>query len=883
MINGKRICALLLCIMLCSAPALAADARWVPVISDGFEGENHWQVQTVSTTATYRIGETAQAGEKGFTVTTEDYRGVELCQSFKVPTDGRNYVFSAYVNGSSASDKAGATLLVRSKNGTEFAKSSSVITKTNGTWIKETLEFTLSAASGTEIEFVLKWNSVGTVHWDTVSVTYAMGAPVTAEASAPIGPELLPNPGFEDMTDWYFDGTGTQTDLIAAEGEKSVQLNAEKGKNSFVFCRIYSLEAGATYALRFKILATETGTRQAIKMQYYTDYGSDLDSFRMQEQTVGAWHEYLITFSPPVGIYRTEILFRTYEKGVTYYDDLSLKKIAEPVHTFFDLNEIYYYTDLTHGYARLDVNEEIYPAFSSWTASVTVENARGVKLYEGEKVSLSTGKADIPFPLNDVPISDEACTVKCTVWSGTQILETYASTFFRQFPRPSMLTKDGKLQKDGKPLSLVYGYHVTDDELDTAKELGINTILIPYDYAKDPEAMWDYLDMLQNKGLYGIACLYVDMESGGSPENIEYTKTTVENARNHPALIGYAVMDEPIGNDSPEKDILAAYCAIRERDSIHPVYMTDMYPSYYRTLTKWTDLVAPDHYPANKAKSVYYTGEVVEQIEELVSYSGKSIGAILQFFPYNGYYPSADEMRNMLYQCFFSGADSIGYYALDYSVDGVPVEDTETGDALREFAVEEQQILFDHFVHGKYEKLSQGETDAVEWERFSDGETVYVAVRNKSVDAPLSMDIDSGIRENAYIRIVGGAAEESVEKKANGVYGITLPAAGAALYEFTDSTDKLIFYDGIFAVGELVPGETVSVLYNGTEQDAKLYIALYKETENCIRLIDFVISEESEESFSIPRAREGEKFVLKAHAWSGELKPLTESIVLKDK
>ncbi len=878
----RMLCALLLCMVIMTIPGLAEEGTWVPVIADGFEGTNHWQVQSASQTATYGIGNTAQAGEKGYTITTKDYRGVEVYQSFNVPTDGRQFVFSAYVMATSASEKAGATLLVRNKAGTVFAKSDAVIAGTNNTWKKEILIFNLTATMGTEVEFVLKWNSVGTVHWDTVSVTYAMGKAVTTESSVPIGGELFSNPGFESMTGWYIGGTGAQSDLVACEGEKSVQLKAEKGKNSFVYCKINSLEAGATYALRFKILATETGTEQAIKMQYYTSYGSDLDSFRLKEQTVGAWHEYCIYFSPPVGIYRTEILFRTYEKGVTYYDDVSLRKTKEPVHAFFDLNELYYYTDLHHGYARLDVNEDIYASFSTWSASVTLQDANGTVLYTGEKESLSSGKRDIPFPLSDVPISEEACTVICTIWDGAQVLETQSAQFYRRFPRPSMMTKDGKLQKDGSPLHLVYGYHVSDKELDKAKELGVNTILMSYDFAKDTEAMLRQLDMLQEKGFYGIICLYTNMKSGGSPENMESTKTTVEHARNHPALIGYAIMDEPVGNDCPPEEIVAAYCAIRERDSVHPVYMVDMYPSYYRTLSKWTDIVAADHYPYNQEKSVYYTGEVLESVEELVQYSGKPTAAILQFFPYNNYFPTADEMRNMIYQAFFSGADSIGYYAFDYSINGTSVEDTEVGDAIRGFSEEEQKILFDYFVDGKYQKLSGGLTDDAEWEMFSNGEKTFVAVRNKKVSTPITMDIQTGIPQNAYIRIVGGAESTSVTKKENGVFGVEVPAAGAVLYELTDGTGRLVFYDGIFSVGMLSPGQNISVRYNGDAVDIKICVAVYTETENGLKLISSVFSEEDSIALTVPEAEADEHLVLKAYAWTrGTVIPLAQSIRLE--
>ncbi len=864
----KKIFAIIISLLMLSLPhaAGAADTNEVPFMKEGFEENFTWTLKnSKNPSAVTEVGVTtteARSGTHAYIVTTTAYAEVELYKEFVIPTDGRSVRLSAWVKAESSSDQGALvyTYYVGDKD-----RKSNVVKTSSGAWEKVEVVIQPEATAGTKIRFSLAWYGTGTVYWDDVCGSYALGADVPFGTEAFSGTELFTDGDFETGENWRIIGSGEYTTETAHSNTQAMQLQGYPGTNSYVYQRV-GMQPGAEYELRLWILKMTSNVTSQVKLEYYGTANNQ--QILWPEGTMGAWTECSFRFMVPPGTSTATILFRAYDSSMLYYDNVSLKKIKDPVRAYCQTDETFYYTDLTEGEVSVSVNSEVYPDYTDFTAEVSLADASEKLLYQGSAHSLASGKVLAKFPLTGMSDPAMAYTVTCTIRKSGIVVETNEMKIYRSFARPLNLTKDGTLLMNGEPFSPSIGYHVAENQLALAKSLGINVVQIPDSYVGNSKALVTYLDTLQKNGLYGLICLYGGMKPAAAQENLANTKTAVEAVRNHAAVFAYGIMDEPIGNACSEDEMLESYRLVRELDAVHPVYSADMYPQYFPKLSHWVDVMGIDNYPYNKEKSVYYVGDGIEEGVKQTQSSGKAVNTILQFFHRNGYYPTADEMRNMLYQSFFSGAQGIGYYALDEYVNGTHVSQTDVGLMLQEFAKEEQALLFDMFVHGKYPKTGEGETDSIQWARFTGNGKTYIAARSKDVDSVVSYTIDTGVTKDVLhvIRVIGKSNAAAIESAG---LTVSLPPAGAALYEIASAGDDCET-TGIF------PG-TFKAVYSGTEADIMVAIALYVQTENGVKLADVTFSKEGGASLTVPES--GGEYSLKAFAWrNGRMEPISKKV-----
>jgi hypothetical protein len=134
--------------------------------------------------------------------------------------------------------------------------------------------------------------------------------------------------------------------------------------------------------------------------------------------------------------------------------------------------------------------------------------------------------------------------------------------------------------------------------------------------------------------------------------------------RDHPALLGWYISDEPNGFKIAPEQLEEIYEFVRKNDPWHPVSIVFMAPFLSsKKYIKALDIVMADPYPVPKLP-ITLTGDVAEQL--ITEFKGKRpVWIIPQAFGGGEWWerePTIQEMRSMTWQAIINGATGIQYF-----------------------------------------------------------------------------------------------------------------------------------------------------------------------------------------------------------------------------
>ena len=199
-----------------------------------------------------------------------------------------------------------------------------------------------------------------------------------------------------------------------------------------------------------------------------------------------------------------------------------------------------------------------------------------------------------------------------------------------------------------------------------------------------------YLDIAQRHGLKAIVYVGTPILNLALPLNKGYSFTRyIKSFRDHPALLGWVIEDEPASVSAFQK-FRDAYDYLKTLDPDHPIInVTGEWPWEYPTLcgelpsecdpsrtrekallalAPLGDVIAPDPFPITSAAAALQGG-IGTRIARYVTQSREAIGpkqavwAALQSFPANLGYPRPDQMQGMTNEALASGAQGLMYFA----------------------------------------------------------------------------------------------------------------------------------------------------------------------------------------------------------------------------
>lgn len=254
-----------------------------------------------------------------------------------------------------------------------------------------------------------------------------------------------------------------------------------------------------------------------------------------------------------------------------------------------------------------------------------------------------------------------------------------ATSLSRAFPykaNPRIgMNKDGYLLVDGKPFFPVGIYSLTNGDLakstQIAKEAaaaGFNSTVL---YHEDWSVLKTALDACQEGGVKAFVyptLVFSRWKDGVTQERVHQD---LDLRRNHPAVLGWYVVDEPEGIGlAPVEPVRDMYQRIKEYDQDHPCSLVIMSPMAATDYNSACDIMWTDPYPI--------PGEPITRVSETVGgtvknvQKDKPVWCIPQAFDWAVWNkgkvigvprPTDDEERCMTYLALVNGAKGIIYWA----------------------------------------------------------------------------------------------------------------------------------------------------------------------------------------------------------------------------
>lgn len=668
--------------------------------------------------------------------------------------------------------------------------------------------------------------------------------PYEFKEPAPGQSELLTNTSFEELkpdggiSGWTANGnvwnqeTGCSVvEDVVHSGKYAAKITNNLDVNDGHLTQKLKLVPGAIYQASVWVNVEEMGRGKVIYSLAYwaNNYKNYIGGFQpgkfQYANRKGEWVQYVVHFiAQDMGDCEVEFRVRLMSgDGAAYFDDVSLYMIEPAPKVSLEPSELFYYTELTEGFATGTLDLEIYPETAGGTVDFAIKD--GDKIIEEKKDASTEGDntARWYFDLTDLEIGKEYTLEAVLKDTKGNVLDTQTKTIQRFMPRPTALTEEGfykeqvvgedgtltdKLDANGNPelLDVVIAYTrpEADADLKYLKEQGVTAFIQPAGGDVTKEKVGQQLDAAEALGLKAVVGLYPDMKPAGYPTSVDRTTYYIEKYKNHPAVLGWAVLDEPSAYFKfweLEALMEDSYKLIRSLDPVHPVYAVEATTEFLPLIADYVDILASDPYPYGGYPISGRTATYIRAASEATEFT-KPVCSIVQIFESSGYFPTSMEARHFYYESLFEGATMLGYYCFRLArSNGVQLHQTEIWDDLVAWGTEgEQKDAFDYFVYRKYPTFSESTiigADAWYASYVKDGK-LYMVILNmdeknrnaeaRTVDIPLVSDGGAVTIEGFTAKLLSGEGAESITGDGS-TLTVPLEQNAAVLYEITPKSD----------------------------------------------------------------------------------------------
>ncbi len=633
------------------------------------------------------------------------------------------------------------------------------------------------------------------------------------------------NTGFETTqegdTPWLLQHLDTPADIRFSTdenhtpgGKQSLLLQNITNIRGRAYQNVYDFVPGATYQISwwYKI-AGPVQTTVSYEMRWFPcekpwdepDLGlASGDGLTAWQDPENQWKEFSHTFVAPYPPDKddplsAEICIRIGGKNASaYFDDVELYMVKEPDAATIRSDEAIYYTEYPYGTVDAEV--------ADYYAEKMVGGSMRYWILDGEKVIVEP--QTVPFVEEDetlvasgsFPTSVMQANKKGQTYSyvaeildpAGNVLQTQQSAIYR-FDRPKYLGVDGIFRKNGKEYHVGTGNSCNTDRIKQGvKDGGLEVIMM---VGEGELTLLEKLDAAHEAGLLVILNMGDSNACAGSPSRIMGTIDTVNMVKDHPALFGYKIQDEPIQKRTPEEHLLAGYVAIRELDPNHVVYSCDGVEGDFPILARYTDYMESDSYTGN-SKSASHIVNTINLAEE-ASRGRKPVGILQKAYevaPADVYFPTYEEFRHYGYQCLIAGGGGWGYHAIGKNGTGVPLIEREVWKEIVEWeASGEQDLMFACMVEGKYPLINSYVSDELIWHLYAVDGKLYAIVVNcvggvGNKEGSLTVDIP--LTDAANAKALGdftATLKYGGEGSASGkdTLSIEIPSFAAEVWEIT--------------------------------------------------------------------------------------------------
>ncbi len=324
----------------------------------------------------------------------------------------------------------------------------------------------------------------------------------------------------------------------------------------------------------------------------------------------------------------------------------------------------------------------------SLTTDANVAACRS-ELIDGEgRVLGSCDGAEFSFPADNLPAGKYELVSRWEFRDGSSYTGTTPITVLPPAKREVVVGEDRQIYVNGEPFFPVVFYQMLgtwearEKYWTEAAASGVNTLLL------EREVTIENLDLAQKCGLKLMVFLGNIGIAGIETEDLwreKLRQTLTPEFVNHPALLGYYLVDEPNWGGRILGQLLRSYELLREADPYHPIWINSAPRGdiqNQRDYSTAADIYGVDIYPVpspdphgdlpNKQLSV--VGDYATHISEAVEWR-KPNWMILQAFAWgvlNNYtpvYPTREQLRFMAYDALMNGGTAIVFWGQVYILD----------------------------------------------------------------------------------------------------------------------------------------------------------------------------------------------------------------------
>lgn len=726
--------------------------------------------------------------------------------------------------------------------------------KTAGTEGRVELEFTIP--EGANAVYIQIWAEMGASEWDNIELVTngnkviawaneframlaeekANSQQVVAEkgdpnAESPTFPgqpdNIVVNGDLEtgDATGWNVKNASYSNYMSIVEDPDDsentvIKFDAKNGGAPYPFYdQFVDVVGGAEYQVSYRYKITGDKGTARVKIEYYTDRSLPGASYLAeiyvgpQSDPIrdGEWHEVVQKIYPSQNVEEFWVLARmnagSTGNGEIYMDDIKITMTQPPAAVALDTDQIFYYTDAKGGTFTASANMAYFSGLENAKTDFQVYDGTTL-IWEKTGVVAENGVATTDFSFVDLMKMNTPYCVKATMYNADGSVAGAASRNIYIVERPEWLRTDGIYMKNGEePFYPTYAYHVNLEDFDECASAGINLVQIGGFGSAESALRW--LDAAEENGIMGLMVLYGTadgrLQAAAHDKLLERNIKVLSDERvlNHPALYGYAVMDEVfLQLADPEEVMENSYRFIRMLDPYRPITTMEALPSYYEKSAKYVDVLCIDPYA--KASLQRSSSCTIEALEA-VNYE-KPVYTLLEAYR-NAYgFPKADDLRNNCWQALIAGADAVGYFAICDSdiVDGVkyPMYKAPTDggasnpdslwSAVVEFGTKERNLAHDHYIFGKSPAFNEVLGQEYWYSSWVADGGIYMIVLGMVDDQQLSVQIpltstDGSVAIGEYTAeiIAGGQGTFT----GSGTLDVPVNGVEAILYKITPTAE----------------------------------------------------------------------------------------------
>lgn len=568
--------------------------------------------------------------------------------------------------------------------------------------------------------------------------------------------ELLTNTSFEQKEgigarnwtciggEWEGNEYVSLTDIDPYEGKSAIRINSRIRNNPWTKQVVRgTFRKGEVYQMSAWVRKENDGGF-GFKLEWFDDEekiirGNNSDFFT--ENTGKKWVQVVQHMTIPVDCNIIYFYVRMFSTDIADVDSVSFYKIKDPDKVTIETDEIFYYTEEAQkgglGKAEAFVNAAYYPELTDQSVTFRLRSEDSV-IVESKGHAVSNGYATWQFPISLMRYEWKEYILEVAAVDNNGKETAVTSRPIYKYPRPTMLNEEGRIILDnGEIFNPVLYYHVEVERYAQVKAIGATAV-----QACDEtlSGVWECLEEAKRHGLKVMVPLYKDMIPAGHESNVANTIEIIENIKDHPALLGYMVMDEPSSYWGQKLYVFEdSYKLIRMLDAKHPVYMVEASPVWFDTFNKYVDILGIDPYlQIDKKYQVEHVRDYAEQATAATQYQ-KPVWCINQLEKLGSYMPDENGIRNMFYQGLMGGAVTIGYFPFygcyyDEAGNRVDLPDTPNYEILKKFySSNEVNEAYSHFVDHKYPVFAIKKEKTYWMSSYVKDNAVYMVVVNNSM------------------------------------------------------------------------------------------------------------------------------------------------------